>query len=186
MVTVKEVNQTISVPFYGADLFIVNYHGEPYVSMKSLVEGIGLNWASQFTKLKTHFQSGMVKIPIPTRHGLREMSCLALNELAGWLATINPNKVKAAIRDNVIRCQGECDDILQVYWAVNEVKRKEQVKSQPLNCRYLVKMEVYDYYLKKTNSFTGGAETAEGIIIGIARQYGYHIENMISLPARMF
>ncbi|MBD2816618.1 phage antirepressor N-terminal domain-containing protein [Xenorhabdus sp. Flor] len=186
MVTVKEVTQTLNVPFYGADLAIVSYHGQPYVPMKAIVEGMGLNWASQFTKLKTRFQKGMVKIAIPTKHGIRMISCLVLDELADWLMTINPNKVKTSTRDSVIGYQEECHEVLCIYWATHEAKRKEQVRQQSLNYRYLIKVEVYDHHLKKTNSFTGGAETAEGIIAGIARQYGYHIENMISLPARMF
>ncbi|WP_416777497.1 phage antirepressor N-terminal domain-containing protein [Xenorhabdus budapestensis] len=181
IITVKESSPTINVPFYGADLFIVNYNGMPYVPLKPIIEGIGLSWASQCTKLKTRIQAGVEKIPILTKHGLRTMSCLALDELAGWLAMINPNKVKVAIRDNVIWYQEECHDVLCMYWAMNEEK-KEQGKPQSSNCRFFVKMEVYDHHLNKTNIFTGGTETLEDIIIGIARQYGYHIENMISLP----
>ncbi|PHM52477.1 phage antirepressor N-terminal domain-containing protein [Xenorhabdus sp. KK7.4] len=182
IVTVKESSPIINVPFYGADLFIVNYNGVPYVPLKPITEGMGLSWASQCTKLKTRIQASVEKIPILTKQGLRIMSCLALDELAGWLAMINSNKVKAAIRDNVIWYQEECDDVLQVYWVVNEAKRKEQAKPQPTSCRYLVKLEVYDHHLKKTNIFTGGVDTPEGIVSGVARKYGYSIEKMISLP----
>ncbi|QTL40604.1 phage antirepressor N-terminal domain-containing protein [Xenorhabdus budapestensis] len=185
IVAVKEARQTINVPFYGADLFIVYYNNKPYVPMKLITEGMGLNWTSQFTKLKTRFQESMVKITIPTKHGLRAMSCLALDELAGWLITINPNKVKVSARESVICYQKECHDRLCVYWATHEAKRKEQIKQQSLNFRYLIKVEVYDHHFKKTNIFTGCAETPEGIVHGVARQYGYYIENMISLPVRM-
>lgn len=185
IVAVKEARQTINVPFYGADLFIVYYNNKPYVPMKLITEGMGLNWTSQFTKLKTRFQESMVKITIPTKHGLRAMSCLALDELADWLACINPNKVKASARENVIWYQEECYEVLGIYWAMHEAKRKEQVRQQSLNFRYLIKVEVYDHHFNKTNTFTGGANTTEGIVNGIARQYGYYIENMISLPARM-
>ncbi|PHM64122.1 antirepressor [Xenorhabdus stockiae] len=180
IVAVKESGQTINVPFYGADLFIVNYNGVPYVPMKPIVEGMGLSWASQCTKLKTRIQADVEKIPILTKQGLRTMSCLALDELAGWLAMINPNKVKATIKDNVMWYQEECDDVLYKYWKMSEEKKR--VKLQSPNFRYLVKVEIYDHYLKKTNAFTGGAETPEDIIAGVARQYGYHIEKVIPLP----
>ncbi|PHM51202.1 antirepressor [Xenorhabdus hominickii] len=55
------------------------------------------------------------------------MTRLALRKLAGWLATISPNKVKPEIRGKVIRYQDECDDVLYEYWtkgiAVNPRKR---------------------------------------------------------------
>lgn len=43
---------TINVTFHGANLCIVNHEGKPYVPMKPIIEGMGLDWASQFTKLK--------------------------------------------------------------------------------------------------------------------------------------
>nr|WP_244922808.1 phage antirepressor N-terminal domain-containing protein [Xenorhabdus cabanillasii] len=116
----------MNVPFYGSDLYIVNYNGEPYVPMRPIVKGIGLDWKSQLTKLNKRFNKGMVEIPIPTKVGLKSMYCLALGKLTGWLATINPNKVKALIRDKVIQYQEECDDVLYEYWTKGGVKAKEK------------------------------------------------------------
>ncbi|KLU14534.1 hypothetical protein AFK69_10160 [Xenorhabdus sp. GDc328] len=33
IIATKEVSKTINVPFYGSDLYVVNYNGEPYVPM---------------------------------------------------------------------------------------------------------------------------------------------------------
>ncbi|WP_053014312.1 MULTISPECIES: BRO-N domain-containing protein [Xenorhabdus] len=60
------------------------------------------------------------------------------------------------------------------------------IKPQPPNFRYIIKMEVYDNYLNKTETFTGGTETPEGIIDGVARRYGFYIENLLSLPMNIF
>lgn len=177
IVAAKESSQIISVPFYGADLYIAIYRGKPYVSMRRITEGMGLSWASQHTKLTTHFQRGIEKIPIPTKHGVREACCLALDNLSDWLVTINSNKVNLAARKNVIRYQEECHEVLQAHWVANRAKRKEQ----PLIVRYLIKMEIYDHYRKKTDKFTAGAETPESIIRGVARQFGYSIEKLVSL-----
>ncbi|ENY5719845.1 phage antirepressor N-terminal domain-containing protein [Acinetobacter baumannii] len=40
------------VSFHGTELFIVEHEGQPYVPMRSVVQGMGLDWASQFVKLK--------------------------------------------------------------------------------------------------------------------------------------
>lgn len=115
---------TITVPFHGNTLFIVNHNGEPYTPMKPIVEGMGMDWASQFTKLKQRFSKGVVEIAIPSVGGPQKMICLALRKLAGWLNTISPNKVKPEIRDKVIQYQNECDDVLYEYWTTGEVKKK--------------------------------------------------------------
>lgn len=116
---------TISVPFHGANLCIVNHDGNPYVPMKPIIEGMGLDWASQFTKLKKRFSKGIVEIAIPSKGGEQSMICLAMHKLTGWLYSIMPNKVKPEIRDKVIQYQEECDDVLYEYWTTGEVKAKK-------------------------------------------------------------
>ena len=115
---------TINVPFHGDNLYVVNYNGQPYVPMKPIIGGMGMDWASQFTKLKKRFAKGIAEITIPSKGGEQSMLCLALRKLAGWLHTISPNKVKPEIRDKVIRYQEECDDVLYEYWTTGEVKKK--------------------------------------------------------------
>ncbi|MGC4732698.1 phage antirepressor N-terminal domain-containing protein [Providencia sp. R1] len=121
---------TINVPFHGANLCIVNHDGNPYVPMKPIIEGMGLDWASQFTKLKKRFSKGIVEIAIPSKGGEQSMICLAMHKLTGWLYSIMPNKVKPEIRDKVIQYQEECDDVLYEYWTTGEVKAKprKQIK----------------------------------------------------------
>ncbi|ECD4285969.1 hypothetical protein E0X61_08595 [Salmonella enterica subsp. enterica serovar Potsdam] len=112
---------TINVPFHGAELYVVNHNGEPYAPMKPIVEGMGMDWASQFTKMKQRFKSTVVEITMVAGDGKsRKMICLALRKLAAWLNTISPNKVKPEIRDRVICYQEECDDVLYEYWAKGE------------------------------------------------------------------
>ena len=92
---------TINVPFHGAELYVVNHNGEPYTPMKPIVEGMGMDWASQFTKLKQRFAKGIVEIAIPSVGGMQTMICLALRKLNGWLQTISPNKVRPEIRESI-------------------------------------------------------------------------------------
>lgn len=125
---------TINVPFHGDNLYVVNYNGQPYVPMKPIVEGMGLTWQSQFEKVKQRFKSTITEIVIVAADGKeRNMICLALRKLAGWLHTISPNKVKPEIRDKVIRYQEECDDVLYEYWTTGEVKPKHKSTVQDRN-----------------------------------------------------
>ncbi|WP_416837981.1 phage antirepressor N-terminal domain-containing protein [Escherichia coli] len=130
MKSIATAVSTINVPFHGAELYVVNHNGEPYTPMKPIVEGMGMDWASQFTKIKQRFKTCIVKITmqLPGDEQCREIICLALRKLAGWLQTISPNKVRPEIRDKVIQYQEECDDVLYEYWTKGHVVNPRKAK----------------------------------------------------------
>ncbi|EHQ4279834.1 phage antirepressor Ant [Salmonella enterica] len=130
MKSIATAVSTINVPFHGAVLYVVNHNGEPYTPMKPIVEGMGMDWASQFTKMKQRFKTSIVKITmqLPGDEQRREIICLALRKLAGWLQTISPNKVRPEIRDKVIQYQEECDDVLYEYWTKGHVVNPRKAK----------------------------------------------------------
>ncbi len=129
MTSLAIADRTINVPFHGASLYVVNHNGEAYTPMKPIVEGMGMDWKSQLTKLNNRFKSTMVEITMVASDGKnRQMSCLALRKLAGWLHTISPNKVKPEIRDKVIQYQEECDDVLYEYWTKGHVVNPRKAK----------------------------------------------------------
>ncbi|CNL32627.1 phage antirepressor [Yersinia frederiksenii] len=135
MTSIATQISTINVPFHGANLYVVNHNGEPYAPMKPIIDGMGMDWASQFTKLKNRFKTCVVKITmqLPGDDQQRDVTCLALRKLNGWLQTISPNKVKPEIRDKVIQYQEECDDVLYEYWTKGLVvnPRKATKKALP-------------------------------------------------------
>ena len=130
MTSIATAVSTINVPFHGVELYVVNHNGEPYTPMKPIVEGMGMDWASQFTKMKQRFKTSIVKITmqLPSDEQRREIICLALRKLAGWLQTISPNKVRPEIRDKVIQYQEECDDVLYEYWTKGHVVNPRKAK----------------------------------------------------------
>lgn len=108
----------ISVPFHGSNLFVVEHDGQPFVPMRHIVEGMGLNWASQYTKLtNSKDRWGVVIITTPSPSGMQETLCLPLRKLSGWLMTLQPNKVRPEIRGKIVTYQNECDSVLWDYWA---------------------------------------------------------------------
>ncbi|WP_262382446.1 phage antirepressor N-terminal domain-containing protein [Acinetobacter guerrae] len=121
---------TITVPFHHAELYIVEYEGQPYTPMKPIVEGMGLAWQSQLTKLNSNpVRWGITKIVIPTLGDLQEMVCMPLRKLLAWLTTISPNKVKPELRDTVIMYQNECDDVLWDYWTKGQATNPRPVRT---------------------------------------------------------
>lgn len=161
IVNLKEINMTsnsltqMTVPFHNAELYLVEFNGQPYTPMKPIVDGMGLAWQSQLAKFNANPQRwGITKIVIPTLGDLQEMVCLPLRKLLAWLTTISPNKVKPELRDTVIKYQEECDDVLWDYWtkgkAVNPRKStpkdRENLRHAVSNLVSRVKINFSDAY----------------------------------------
>ncbi|WP_372241688.1 phage antirepressor N-terminal domain-containing protein [Pseudomonas sp. Q1] len=110
--------QLMPVPFYEDTLVIVRKDAEPFVAMKSVVEGMGLAWQVQHRKIAEKFESTVSEIETVAEDGkLRGMTCLPLRKLPAWLYSISPNKVAPELRDKIVRYQEECDDVLWEYWS---------------------------------------------------------------------
>ena len=52
-----------------------------------------------------------------------EMLCMPLKKLNGWLFSINPEKVRADLREKVIQYQEECFEALYNYWHFGKAER---------------------------------------------------------------
>jgi len=113
------MNTSITVPFHGNTLFLVERNGEAYTPMRPIVEGMGLDWKSQYVKLKQRFVTCVVEITmqLPGDTQSRSVICMALRKLTGWLYTISANKVKPDLREKILQYQSECDDVLWRYWS---------------------------------------------------------------------
>lgn len=114
------------IPFRKAELLLIEKDGEAFVPMKPIVEGMGLDWGTQFRKLQGgRFSSTVVEMTMVALDGKeREMTCIPLRKLAGWLMSVHPGKIKdVEVKQRVIDYQNECDDVLWAYWS-------EKLKSQ--------------------------------------------------------
>lgn len=133
----------MTVPFHNAELYIVEFNGQPYTPMKPIVDGMGLTWQSQHRKLtENHGRWGIIKMMIPTLGDLQEMVCLPLRKLLAWLTTISPSKVKPELRDTVIKYQEECDDVLWDYWTKGKAVNPRTTKKERVPLKDAVNMLV--------------------------------------------
>lgn len=117
-------NQVQAVKFYDDTLITLEKDGEHYVAVRPIVENMGLDWARQSTKLKNP-KFNCCHMPTVAQDGkIREVLCMPIKKLNGWLFSINPEKVRADIRHIVEQYQEECFTVLHDYWhkgvAVNE------------------------------------------------------------------
>lgn len=116
--------QLLPVCFHNYNLSLAVSNQEPFVPMRPVVEGMGLDWKTQYRKINTNKERwGVVIMTMPSAGGKQRSVCLPLRKLPGFLATINPLKLKNELRSRIVLFQNECDDVLWDYW--NRMVKKE-------------------------------------------------------------
>ncbi|EFC9354864.1 TPA: phage antirepressor Ant [Escherichia coli] len=117
-IAILEAVNTSYVPFNGQQIITAMAAGVAYVAMKPIVENLGMSWSTQQTKLMKQISKfNCVHMDMVAADGkLRKLLCLPLKKLNGWLFSINPEKVRADIRDKLIQYQEECFSVLHDYW----------------------------------------------------------------------
>ncbi|EFD0573547.1 phage antirepressor N-terminal domain-containing protein [Escherichia coli] len=129
-IAILEAVNTSYVPFNGQQIITAMAAGVAYVAMKPIVENLGMSWSTQQTKLMKQISKfNCVHMNMVAADGkLRKLLCLPLKKLNGWLFSINPEKVRADIRDKLIQYQEECFTVLHDYWTKGHVVNPRKAK----------------------------------------------------------
>lgn len=121
---------TQTVSFNNQSLITIEQNGMHYVAMKPICENIGLSWEPQLLRIKRDnvLSSTMIVMIIVAEDGKkREMICLPIEYLNGWLFGIDINRCKPEIRDTLIKYKKECYQALHDYWFSGKAERKTTV-----------------------------------------------------------
>ena len=106
-------SELVRVAFDGDELEAVRNGEHVDVVVKRVCEALGVDHASQQTKLKSQAWATVVMIPTVAEDGkLREVFALDLESLPMWLVTIHASKVRPELREKLVRYQRECKRVL--------------------------------------------------------------------------
>ncbi|EJI8506549.1 phage antirepressor Ant [Salmonella enterica] len=130
-IAILEAVNTSYVPFNGQQIITAVAAGVTYVAMRQIVENIGIDWTGQSVKLrkmKDKFNCRDISM-VAADGKLRKLLCIPLKKLNGWLFSINPEKVRADIRDKLIKYQEECFTVLHDYWTKGKAENPRKKTS---------------------------------------------------------
>lgn len=87
----------LSVPLYTGD------DGQVYVPVRHACQQLGIATGSQLNRMRDDpdIVPGVVEMPQVTEGGPQKIVCVRWREAAWWLATIDANKVRRDIRDDL-------------------------------------------------------------------------------------
>lgn len=116
--------QTIS--FNNQSLITVEQNGVHYVAMKPICENIGIQWESQYNRIRRDdVLNSVIFIMNMTGSDSKnyQMICLPIEYLNGWLFGIDINRCNPEIRDTLIKYKKECYQALHDYWFKGKAER---------------------------------------------------------------
>ena len=124
------------VNFHGNEIAVIEKDGKQYVAMKPIVEAMGLDWKKQHALIHRDpvLSSTVTVTGIVAEDGKkREMVCMPLDYLNGWLFKIPASRYTGKKREAVIMYQKECYKALFDYFhkgaAVNPNATDEQLQA---------------------------------------------------------
>lgn len=108
-------SDTREVDFYGDLLTVGIVEETAYVALRPITDFLGLAWAPQYQRLqRDEVLAEETRLVVMTGADgkQREMFCLPIVFLPGWLFGISASRVKPELKEKVIRYQRECFRIL--------------------------------------------------------------------------
>ncbi|WP_051227694.1 phage antirepressor N-terminal domain-containing protein [Oceanospirillum beijerinckii] len=127
--------QISTVDFHGQPLSVIPKNNQLYVAMKPICENIGLQWRAQNQRIQRDevLSSTACMMHAVAEDGKnRQLLCLPVEYLNGWLFGVDEKRVKPEIKQRLIQYKKECYKVLSDYWqnggAVNpRCQPKQQV-----------------------------------------------------------
>lgn len=130
-------------------------NGDKLIPIKPICEALGIDIESQRKKIKEDEFLGSTAVLSTAVGGDgkdREMFCLPLKYIFGWLFTINPKNVKEEAREAVAQYRVECYDVLYRHFTKYQDFVIEQSKQAD---------HYYDKYRAAQISFKEARETMQ-------------------------
>jgi len=107
-----------SIDFYGDELIVVTLEGQPYIPIRPICDFLGLSWSGQSDRIRRDAvlsgEAATVRVTRTEgeRQVSRELLCLPLEYLNGWLFGVNASRVKEELTERLIRYQRDCYRVL--------------------------------------------------------------------------
>jgi len=131
------MNKNITIQFHETELVCVETPDGVFVAVKPICEAIGLNWQQQHKTICANPILGPASCLYTMQVGGqgREMFCLPMDYVHGWLFSIEANRVSDEARPLLLTYQREC------YKALKEYFTREQETVSPALAAHVKRVE---------------------------------------------
>lgn len=127
------MQQTLISKINGVDIVTVDRDGEIFVPIKPICDALTIDVESQRDKIQNDeilSSTAVLSTAVAADGKEREMFCIPLKYVYGWLFTINPKNVAPGAREAVSRYRRECYEALYEHFTVSVRRQQEQNKAE--------------------------------------------------------
>lgn len=122
----------VRIPFNGGEVLAVDVDGKPHIVLRPAIDRLGLDFATQFAKLKSRSWATVGQSPMVAEDGkVRSMFIVDVRTFLMLLATIDERRVREDVRPLLIAYQSEVADAIEAYWtkggAINPNATEDQL-----------------------------------------------------------
>ena len=126
------VSEIVRIPFHGDEILTVDVDGKPHIVLKPALERIGLDYPTQYMKLRSRSWATVGQRPMVAEDGkIRDMVVVDVRTFLMLLATIDERRVGEDVRPKLVLYQAEVADAIEAYWtkggAINPRATDEQL-----------------------------------------------------------
>lgn len=110
--------EIVRIPFHGTELLTVDEDGQPHIVFKPAIEALGLDFATQLTKLRRRSWAcvGQRPMQLPGDTQSRTHTTVDVRTFLMLLATIDEGRVPGHVRPLLVAYQREVADVIEAYW----------------------------------------------------------------------
>ena len=137
----------VTIPFYKDTLIVqLGEDGRIYVTLRPIVEALGLDWSDQLQRIKRDPVLGneikTISVGVTTTQirgrgeGAKYHVCLPKQYLSGFLFGINANRVRKELRESVIKWQREAHLFLDAVFTGDAESAMEAMRQKYLRQGY--------------------------------------------------
>lgn len=127
------MTQSIISKINGVDIVTVDKDGDIYVPIKPICDALGIDHSSQVKHIKRNYILASTMVTLTTvaaDEKEREILCLPVEFIYGWLFTIDAGQVAEARRESVAAYQLECHKALYEHFAGSLRRRVEENEAE--------------------------------------------------------
>lgn len=107
----------VRIPFHDDEILTVEVDGRPHIVLKHAVESLGLDYATQYTKLRSRSWATVGQRPMVAADGrTRDMVTVDVRTFLMLLATVDERRVGRDVAPKLVMYQAEVADVIEAYW----------------------------------------------------------------------
>lgn len=123
------------IDFYGETLFAMQKGGEVLVALKPICASLGLDWDAQRQRLRRDSvlnATAVITTAVAEDGKDRDVLCLPLSYLNGWLFGISEHRVKPELKGKVVAYKRECYRVLWAHFGDRTMEALERASEPPI------------------------------------------------------